>query len=157
MSALLALAVSCTVVGACVGVMMMPVAGCAGRHARDDVAVPTLVMAGVGVEADARAGLAGMSGADLEQATAHVDSFFRAVKSKDTPSIIAATHEHWGGVGGVRVAALAGIQNQVTRGEIGPNGAASLRERVLRYEDVLDKLAGPSPVTGARTAAPRGP
>ena len=113
------------------------VPGCFGNAARDNVAVPALVMASESVVADARGGVATLPAADQPSAAVAVDTFANALATKDRAVIAADAVPLWPTV---RSAAESGIAARLARGEIGPGVAASLRERLDRFQEVLLKL-----------------
>ncbi len=112
-------------------------AGCLGKQARERVALPAVVMATDGVEEDARRGAAELPPIPRAAAEAQIDAFVAPIEAKDRRRIAAESWPLWPSV---KDLALDGIAARETAGEVGPGVAASLRERVDRYDEALTKL-----------------
>jgi len=121
-----------------------PLTGCRqGERARDFALVPALVLSADGFESDVRAGVAALPAADRPDATLAADAYFEAVRSGDRARMVAEGLVRWAVV---RDLALAGINAKQARGEIGPFGAESLRNRVLEVGVAMDRLRAAPPV-----------
>lgn len=123
---------------ASIAVPLVPLLGCAGTAARQNVEVPALVLASAGVEDDARRGIAALPQDQQPAASVSADGFFGAVRSKDRKQISAVAVPSWPQV---KTWAQAGIADKQAKGEIGPGVAGSLTERLARFESALTQAA----------------
>lgn len=117
--------------------------GCTGQKVRENVLVPALQSAGVGVEVDARRGLDSMTSDERQVHQEKVYTFFGELAQGDVPQIVRARALYWPSV---KHAATIGIN--VQEPELGPNSTQQLRKRLIQFEEKLAKLAGPTPVPG---------
>jgi hypothetical protein len=108
--------------------------GCLGQKARDTAGVAAINLADDGVVSDARSGIPTLPPEQQAAATAEVDAFANAIASKDRAVIAQEALPRWTLV---RSLAEAGITARTQSGAIGPGVAASLRERLVRFEEVL--------------------
>lgn len=116
----------------------VPIGGCFGNAARDNVGAPALVLAQEGVVGDARSGIATLPAADQPTASTELATFEAAIATKDRAVIAADALPRWTSV---RAWAEAGIAARLAAGQIGPGVAASLRERLDRFGEVLTKVS----------------
>lgn len=118
------------------------VTGCAGAIARREVLIPALQKASVGLEADARRGVATLPRNRQDENIDTVEAFFEIINSSDQARIQLEAIISWG-----RVQELIelGIDDRAARQEIGPNGAESLRERVRNFDRELRTLVNRTP------------
>lgn len=123
-----------------VAVALVP--GCLGQQARDGPGAQSLVLSGDGVVADARAGVGLLPEGDRTATAKAIDDFEQALAAGDRESIATVAWPNWSLV---HAAAVAGIDGRETAGAIGPHVAASLRERLANFGNLLAKTAGPSP------------
>lgn len=117
--------------------VVLPNAGCLGNAARQNVGVPATVLASGGVENDARKGLDSLPPDQQAAAKSDVDAFFNAVHSKDRDTIASEAWPRWPVVRGL---AEVGIAAKQAEGSVGPGVASSLRERLVRFDEVLTKI-----------------
>lgn len=113
-------------------------ASCTGTKARDNVALPALVLASEGVQADCTSGIATLPAADQPAAQAVAANFFATMHSKDRAAIANTAVPSWPQV---KSWAVSGIAARQAAGTIGPDVATLLRERLANYEMVLLKSA----------------
>lgn len=111
--------------------------GCLGQKARDTAGVAAINLADDGVVNDARSGVPTLPEEQRAAATAEIDAFSNAISTKDRAVIATDALPRWTLV---RSLAEAGIAARQQAGEIGPGVAASLRERLVRFEEVLLKV-----------------
>lgn len=116
--------------------------GCAGDRARSTVGVTALEYSVPGIVEDAAAGIETMPESDRPVATQKLAAFKAAIDSKDREAIHGDALPRWGDV---RLMAEAGIAAREAAGTLGHGGAASRRERLDRFHDVLVRTSGPDP------------
>lgn len=114
--------------------VMPTMQGCMGTRAREGVGAPALNLAHEGVVADARAGVPALPPEQQPAASSEIDAFASAIATKDREVIASEALPRWTLI---RTLAETGIQRRLGAGEIGPGVAASLRERLVRFEEVL--------------------
>ncbi len=122
--------------------LLIFVAGaCAGARARENVLIPSMAVAWPGIEADARVGVEALGAANVPAgALQALDAMAPALESKDPVQVLSVNWPM------VEPLALTGIAERLRRKEVGPNGAESLRNRVLQFSDAFRQLASPPPV-----------
>lgn len=125
----------------CVIPLTLSCQGCAGNKARDNVAVPALVLASTGLQGDVRMGITTLPTEQFADATTVSDSFFSALATKDRATIVSVCVPKWPSV---KAWALSGIEMKKASGAIGPDVVLSLRERVKNFDELLTKTASGS-------------
>lgn len=125
----------CILAAALVSFATIPnLTGCVGQRARQHVGVPALKVADDGVIANAREGVMLLSPEQQVAANADLDTFAMTLETGDVEAIKQEAIPRWTLV---RSLAEASISSRLTNSEIGPGVAASLRERLARFEEVL--------------------
>lgn len=120
-----------------IGIFAVPMAGCAGTKARQNIGIPAAVLALDGFVEDAKVGVETLPPAQQAQAQADLIAFESAVRSNNLLTIQTEASTRWQTV---KAMALSGIARREEIGTIGPNGAVLLRERVNRLGELLPKL-----------------
>jgi hypothetical protein len=115
----------------------LPMSGCAGAKARQNVGIPAAILAVDGIIQDATVGLDALPESQRAQAQADLLAFESAIKSNDLLTIQTQASTRWQTV---KAMAISGIARREEIGTIGPNGAVLLRERVNRFGELLPKL-----------------
>lgn len=112
--------------------------GCsAGEQARNAVVEQGLPTAVVGLMEDVRVGIDNLPPTEQPGATVDASTFESAILSEERDRVVAEAQPLWPSI---ESWALLGINAQLDGGDIGPNGADSLRERVNQFETALFKL-----------------
>ncbi len=124
---------------AVIAMVSIALCACIGQKVRDTVGVETLGLVATSVLEDAAAGIPNLPPGEQANAAGKIAAFETAIGSKDRTTITADALPRWPDI---RAMAEAGIASREASGSIGPGVAASKRERLAKYEALLNRTAG---------------